>query len=438
MKKASRQLENSIERVLRPGVFIDYRSGWGFVRGLEAVAAKLDKRAAEGAVEETAHLYETFIGACHEKAEEIDDSSGSFGQFVQDLFVGWVRARRRAKANPAETVSALAAWMDDDPYGFCLDLERRVSGVLDRRHLAAFERKARQRLNDAAPDDGGSKGYPRRRWVKTLKHILATMRDADAYLEVCEASALTPEDCEVLAGICQRSKRFEEALAWIERGFGLSRRQRYGSGAEYKLKIRQRDLLRRLGRIEEAIAAAWADYQGHPSRAHYEMLMEVVSEEERSRYRDMAMKLAEGAELRSAIELFVEAKEGKRLASRIAAASDLELENLSHTVAEPAAKALRAARPLEAARLYRSVAVGILNAGKSKYYSVALQRLQQARDIFDAAGKADAWMTIVEELRAAHHRKWSFMPGLERIAAGGPARERRPSLVERGRKRWNR
>ncbi|MFZ0133816.1 MAG: hypothetical protein WAK95_14845, partial [Desulfobacterales bacterium] len=27
-----------------------------------------------------AHLYELFIAACHEKAEEIDDSSGNFGQ----------------------------------------------------------------------------------------------------------------------------------------------------------------------------------------------------------------------------------------------------------------------------------------------------------------------------------------------------------------------
>jgi len=34
-------------------------------------------------------LYETFLAGCYEKAEELDDSSGSFGSFVGSLFCGW-------------------------------------------------------------------------------------------------------------------------------------------------------------------------------------------------------------------------------------------------------------------------------------------------------------------------------------------------------------
>ncbi len=48
-----------------------------------------------------------------EKAEEIDDSSGGLGQFVDDLFRGWIIARQAAGADPDETATRLLGWMRD-------------------------------------------------------------------------------------------------------------------------------------------------------------------------------------------------------------------------------------------------------------------------------------------------------------------------------------
>jgi hypothetical protein len=36
-------------------------------------------------------LYETFLAGCYEKAEELEDSSGSFGQFVADPYCCWMQ-----------------------------------------------------------------------------------------------------------------------------------------------------------------------------------------------------------------------------------------------------------------------------------------------------------------------------------------------------------
>jgi hypothetical protein len=49
-------------------------------RVLPMISAKSSRKSRHGG----ARLYETFIAACHEKADEIDDSSGSFGMLVED------------------------------------------------------------------------------------------------------------------------------------------------------------------------------------------------------------------------------------------------------------------------------------------------------------------------------------------------------------------
>ncbi|MCP3978597.1 MAG: hypothetical protein GY716_04585 [bacterium] len=427
-----------MERALRPGTFIECRAAWSFVRRLETVARKLDKLATSGDANAAAHLYETFIGACHEKVDEVDDSSGSFASLVQSLFAGWTRARQIACADAGETAEILAAWYDDDRYGFCLRLERELTKVMDERHLAEFASAARERLDRAASDDGGAAGYPRRRWSEVLKHILATQGDIGAYLALCEASVLTSSDCCVLVGISERNGSDEEALGWVERGLDLCRQETYAGGAEYDLKKRQRELLQRLGRLDDAIAVAWTDFEEHPTRTRYEMLMEVVPDDRRSRYRNKAVERAEHADLPPAIELFVETSEFERLARALATTSDSELIQLSHTVTEPAANALSASHPGVAARVYLALAVRILDSRRSKYYGVALAHLQRARDRYEAAGQVDAWSDVVQDLRATHRRKVGFMRGLERVVAGLPAREPRPSFVDQARNRWNR
>ncbi len=70
-------LEQAIETALAPGSFISYKAAWSFVDDVQEVANELDK-VIESEAERAAGLYETFIAACHEKADEIDGSSGDF------------------------------------------------------------------------------------------------------------------------------------------------------------------------------------------------------------------------------------------------------------------------------------------------------------------------------------------------------------------------
>ena len=93
----TRELERRIEMALAPGHFVSYRGGLSFVSDLQRVEERIAKLTSIHAARAVA-LYEAFLAGCYEKAEEIDDSSGSFGQFVGELHCAWIRARQAARA----------------------------------------------------------------------------------------------------------------------------------------------------------------------------------------------------------------------------------------------------------------------------------------------------------------------------------------------------
>jgi hypothetical protein len=124
-------LEGAIEAALDPGRFVSERAGFAFVSDLDEVAGDL-ARLVESEPERAAALYEAFMAGCQEKANEVDDSGGELGMFVAGLFQGWIRARQAMRASRDETAARLLKWMDDDQFGFTLDLPADAARVLDR------------------------------------------------------------------------------------------------------------------------------------------------------------------------------------------------------------------------------------------------------------------------------------------------------------------
>ena len=100
------RMEAVIESALVPGRFISYDASFDFVEDLGAVERQI-AALVQTAPGRAASLYETFLAGCYEKVEESDDSSGSFGQFVDTLFCGWIKARQAAGADPDETAIRL-------------------------------------------------------------------------------------------------------------------------------------------------------------------------------------------------------------------------------------------------------------------------------------------------------------------------------------------
>lgn len=166
-------------------------------------------------------------------------------------------------------------------------------------------------------------------------------------------------------------------------------------------------------------------------------LMRYVPAREEMTWRQKVMEASEKGDLSSQIELWLENEEGDRLVSRQRRASDRELEDLSHYHTEPLAGKLEHSHPDISARVYRALCMRIVNAGKSKYYDVALDNIERAKKNFIEAGLTADWQAVVADVRKRHFRKKGFIAGFEDIVVGAP-KHLEPPFLERAKAHWPR
>ena len=423
-----------IESALQPGHFIAWNQENAFVEDLEGTEREIAAMVANDP-QRASSLYETFIAACFLKADQID-SEWEFGRFIAELACGWIRARQAAEASAESTARTLLLWMDRDDYGFFNDLGSDAAKVLDGPGLAAFEKEVRGRFEeDCRKQKDQSGGDPRNRWAQILRSIYVQKHSVDEYLAVAERTGLSPADCATVASMFEAGRKLGDALRWIERGIALEAQHPFGSNAECNLAGKLRALLQKLGRGQEALESAWAEFEERPGAFAYDELMGYVPKRDRSGWHEKAMKAAERGDLTSLIDLLVKVKEAGRLADRLEGASDRELEELSHYTTEPAAKALARSHPAVAAKVFRALCMRTLKAAKSKYYDAALAHLKEARKCYLAAGFEHKWEGLALEIRRDHFRKSSFMPGFNAMIAGKSA-PMEASFLDRARWRW--
>lgn len=441
-RRSEDTLYDAIEEALDPGEFITYRRSWDFVCRLEEVRAKIDAMADKGKAKDAVGLIETFLAGCYEKAEEIDDSGGNLGMFFQDLFCSWIRARQEAGCDNEETVVEILNWMDDDNYGFCFEIEKNVVEVLSPKEQALFESAIKSRLDEAfalvepkIPKRIYDYPYPVRRNAAILKVVYVTKKDIDSYVSLCERIGMTPRDCENIATLLKSKRRYEDALSWVDKGLDLEEKDKWPNHSSYDLPSMRRELLRRLGRSEDALKEAWTSFEKHPSDYSYDEFMKYVPKQDKGRWHEKVIEVAKKTSLSAAVELCCKMKEWDVMADRVSSAGHEDLEGISHYVIEPAARGLVKRAPVAAAKAYRALGMRILHSKKSKYYRIAIEHLRKAKRLYAKVGRNTEWSSLVEMVRKDHSRKRGFMEDFERMISGKHP-TRRKSFKQRMRKRW--
>lgn len=85
--------------------------------------------------------------------------------------------------------------------------------------------------------------------------------------------------------------------------------------------------------------------------------------------------------------------------------------------------------------MWRALGLGVVNRGRSKQYTAAVEYFSRAKRCFTAAGLPGYWDQLVDQVRTDHCRKAGFIREFEEVAAGmapGPG----PTFLEKARARW--
>jgi len=435
-------LISQIERALDLGQFISYNQSWDFVRDLEDIKDKIDDLMESEEADRAVRLYEMFLSECYEKVEEIDDSGGNLGMFFQDLFLSWIEARQKAGRAAEETVGDILNWMENDDYGFCYDIEKEVAKVLNKAGFLLFRQHFQGRFEEAfAPFEHKETryiyDYPADVYLNanTLKDIYIVKKDVKAYLGLCEKVGITPKDCEHIASLQKTKRHFEDALAWADRGLKLEREREWGNESSYELTGIRQELLNKLGRREDALESAWAEFIEYPSKMGYDRLRKYIPKEDSRQWHEKAIHEAKKRSLSAFIKICTATKEWGILSEHILDVESDQLEEISHYTTEAAAKGLSRKHGQAAAKIYAALGMRIVRKGKSKYYQYALEHFRSARKLYERVGCNEMWLSLVDLVRQDHSRKYTFIGDFEEIAAGNrPAPPE--SFEKRARKRW--
>jgi uncharacterized Zn finger protein len=195
------------------------------------------------------------------------------------------------------------------------------------------------------------------------------------------------------------------------------------------------ELLNKLGRREDALESAWAEFTEYPSKIGYDRLRKYVPKEDFHHWHDKAIQEAKKTSLSGFIEICTATKEWEVLSGHILYVGHDQLEQISHYISEEAAKGLARKHGQAAAKIYAALGMRIIRSGKSKYYHYALLHFRTAKKLYEKAGCDQIWLSLVDRVRKAHSRKYSFIGDFEKIAAGNRP-EPPESFEKRARKRW--
>lgn len=438
-KYGKETLVREIEQALAPGEFIPYRQAWGFVQNLEDTERKIEKLVENGEAAKAVSLYEIFFAGCYDKADEIDDSGGDLGMFFGRVFVSWIKARQKAKCDPGETVHQILQWMENDDYGFCYNIEKELVKALNRQGLKIFASIIKSRFEEALGNENPKKPlrvydspYDVHKNAEILKCVYVEKKDISSYIDLSEKIGITPKDCENIAELHKMKNQYQEALVWIDKRLELEKKSNWPNDSACGLNAKKRELQAKLGQKDEAFNSAWSEFMKHPSVYSYEEFKKYISEGDSEHWHKKAIEIARNTSLSAIIELAVQTGEWDVLAQCIISAQDEELESLSHYRTEPAAIGLKKEHFPAAAKVYRALAMRIVNAGKSKYYSIAINHFKELKTLYKKIGCEKEWLSLVESIKKDHSRKYSFINKFEKLLAG----EYPKSFAEKARTRW--
>lgn len=285
----AKAIRRAIDQAVRFRDHVGYREIWDYTQGIQGVIDRIELLLGAGAAETVIDLSEYVLHRVEDVVGVVDDSDGELGGILERLQELHLAACRAASPDPVELAGRLFRWELGGEWDAFHGAAATYADVLGPRGHAEYRRLADAVWATVPPigHDGGNDNTAivdldpeveapdeEDRWSSQRYAITSIMRtlagmegDVDGLISVLARDLSRAYHYLEVAQVCLDAGRLDEAVAWAERGL-----RAFPDRTDTRLRTFLADRYASLGRHDDAIALAWADFTDQPNRERYRNL----------------------------------------------------------------------------------------------------------------------------------------------------------------------
>jgi len=415
---------HAIDEAFIAGDYVGYRDMYDYATNINSVLDSLQNLLDDGHAEAVMVLAEHAVDRAEDAVGYVDDSDGWMSGIGERLQALHLAACEVAGPDPVALARTL---FDRERHSGDLEVFYGAAGayeeVLGAEGLAEYRRLAHAEWDALPPlgvDDEEHSWSSRRFRITQIMQILAELTgDVDALVEVLARDQSSAYQFVRIAEVLRGAKRYDDALAWAERGLALH------GGSDSRLVEVAAEEYHRAGCGDDAVRVTWDAYSAAPNLSTYRQLAEHAQRAELwPAWHDKALEL-----LKSRIS------QGQRAPARGRAtlwpapgpnSSTLVEVLLSDGAVEAAwaeasaagcrrdlwlelARRREAEHPLEAIPIWQDEVERQIGLKKNHAYAEAVELMARVGRLMKAADREADFAPYVAEVRAAHKPKRNLM-----------------------------
>lgn len=260
-------------RISRP---LDWRESGAYGDGLMSLADMLRQRLDGPHAAQVVELAELAIAGAEKSLEQIDDSGGDAMPAIMELASVHLEACRRTEPDAVALAGRLFRFQTEGAWDTFYDVLPAYVGPLGDAGLRRYRelvKKGWDALPSLAPGNEFRRSFEplRMRLERAMGSLAERDGDIDALIRIRSKDLSSPYRFLLVAQLCADHGRYDDALAWAERGLAES-----GKNVDQRLlDFCIQEYLRR-GEFEKADTAAWQRFGLRPGAEAFAELMKVA------------------------------------------------------------------------------------------------------------------------------------------------------------------
>jgi len=447
-----------IRQVVGPQGFVDYRSMYDYARAVDDLVDSLSDLLAAGFSAQVIDLSEHALACLEDALGNVDDSSGRLSDIKARICGLHHEACVAAHPDPVALAERLFEWELHSDWETFFGAAERYADVLGAAGLAVYRRRADEAwARTPALEPGQEHDFGR----FAITHIMETLArlsgDLDMLIAVEAHDLSSPYRFAEIVAICRDAGRFEEALAWAERGIAA-----YPDCIDARLVEALAEEYERCGRDADALTVMWSFLERRPTVDSYARLKaHAVKNGDWDEWRSKALDRLRGVAtepgppigtmpMRGMPGRPVKAQRSTQSLGSVrpaaivgwtpgrseavkallwegdvdAAWEEAVAGGCSTALWMQVAAARAADHPADALPIYKREAERLIDQKNRRAYEEAVELIRQVEDLMDRLNRSDEFSEYLDAVKAKHKQKRSLMTLLDE--ADSPSRSSRP------------